>query len=703
VTLHSLEYALICSLLLPVSVLSQQARPQNQARQEKLDEILRIQDLRTPHDSELVGYLTDEDPVVRFRATLAYGSIQDTSVLSLLQKNLTEGPDSLQEVAAFAIGQTGMMLSDYGRATLEHEILWIRIPETRAAERMIEELGKFGTKEGLRDLITRIGNVYPLRHTRAVTMCIARYAIRGIVTDDGIRYLLQFVRPTEQTSWEVAYALQRVGDSPMIRQELDQLALLTKHTDPLVRMNIALLLGKLRDAKSSLYPLTRLAESDPDWRVRVNALRALGGFSVRAHPEIVDILRRASFDANDHVVLTALTAVGTTDLDVGDTSSVTREEIGQLRFIAENRSNNFPWQHQGAAARSYATLAGPTALPSVWPTTWPEPRLKAQLLEAVAATGSDEAGAILVEASGSTQPAIVCAALGGLARLVERRPTDTTLFENTYSAFVHALSSEDVAVRTTAASQLGDSLFRRATSVDPLLRALGNLRVPDDIEAMQEIIATLGKLGDPRATSPLLTILRTSDRSVALAAAEALTRITGSDYRNRLREWYQPLLTDFDFAYLHALPRQITVSLSTSRGEILLELDRDAAPFTIMSMLKLSEHQQFYSGLAFHRVVSNFVVQGGDPRGDGWGGPGYTIRSEFSMQGYGTGTVGIASAGKDTEGSQFFITHSPQPHLDGRYTVIGRVISGQDVVDRLQIGDTISSWIVQQPSGPTKK
>ena len=88
-------------------------------------------------------------------------------------------------------------------------------------------------------------------------------------------------------------------------------------------------------------------------------------------------------------------------------------------------------------------------------------------------------------------------------------------------------------------------------------------------------------------------------------------------------------------------------------------------------------------------MVPNFVVHGGDPRGDGWGGPGYSIRSEYGLVNYERGSVGVASAGKDTEGCQFFITHSPQPHLDGRYTIFGKVVSGMDVVDQVQVGDKI--------------
>jgi cyclophilin family peptidyl-prolyl cis-trans isomerase len=127
----------------------------------------------------------------------------------------------------------------------------------------------------------------------------------------------------------------------------------------------------------------------------------------------------------------------------------------------------------------------------------------------------------------------------------------------------------------------------------------------------------------------------------------------------------------------------------TNKGLIKLQLSKEDAPFTVLSFVKLVR-KGFYKGLTFHRVIANFVVQGGDPRGDGWGGPGYAIRSEFSLVNFERGMVGIASAGKDTEGCQFFITHSPAPHLDGRYTIFAKVVEGQDVVDRIQVGDTIT-------------
>ena len=665
------------------------AEERERLRRENLEAIERIQDLRSPHDGKLLSLLGDDDEAVRERATLAYGSIQDTTVLPLLTRNLTSGSASLQLAAAFAIGQTGTLLGMPGRQQLEYDLIWKRLDQTSVDDRLIEEIGKFGTEEGLKDLMVRVGNAPPLRLTHGLTMCIARYAIRGIVSDEAVRYLLQFVSPADRTPWEVAYALQRIGPHPFVRQAIEEIVLLAKHQDPLVRMNVATLLGRIRDERTSLDPLAKLAEFDGDWRVRVNALRALSVFPIKGHPVIMDLFRRAFFSDNDNVALTALSSFGQTGISPQDTSDEAREALRQLRYVAENRDNNFPWQHQGAAAIAYAQVVGPPALQSVTPTAWPEPRLQAELLEAVAATGDPAAADVLAASTASDQSIIACAALNGLSALVHRHPADPSLVQRVLDRAQHALAGDDVAVVTTAASILGDSLFLRPTSVEPLLRCLGGLSIPHDIEAMQEISATLGKLGDRRAVPALINELRAPNRAVAVSAADALGLVTGVEYRSSLLPWYQPTFTDFDFSYLRTVPPVISVRLETSRGDVVIRLRKDVAPFTIMSILKLAGQRGFYRGLVFHRVVPNFVVQGGDPRGDGWGGPEYTLRSEFSPLSFDAGTVGMASAGKDTEGSQFFITQSPQPHLDGRYTIVGHVESGMDVVDRLQVGDRI--------------
>jgi len=115
-----------------------------------------------------------------------------------------------------------------------------------------------------------------------------------------------------------------------------------------------------------------------------------------------------------------------------------------------------------------------------------------------------------------------------------------------------------------------------------------------------------------------------------------------------------------------------------------------AARGTRTAFLSLVD-RRYFDGSTWHRVVPNFVVQDGDPRGDGWGGPGFALRDEVNPVRYETGTVGMALSGPDTGGSQFFITHSPQPHLDGTYTVFGRVVSGLGALDAIGQGERLRS------------
>jgi len=119
-----------------------------------------------------------------------------------------------------------------------------------------------------------------------------------------------------------------------------------------------------------------------------------------------------------------------------------------------------------------------------------------------------------------------------------------------------------------------------------------------------------------------------------------------------------------------------------------IHLDVVEAPLTTASFVDLAR-AGFYDGLVFHRVEPGFVVQGGCPRGDGNGGPGYALRCEITRRPFGRGAVGMALSGKDTGGSQFFVTLSPQPHLDGGFTLFGQVVAGMDAVDRIRPGDVI--------------
>ena len=130
----------------------------------------------------------------------------------------------------------------------------------------------------------------------------------------------------------------------------------------------------------------------------------------------------------------------------------------------------------------------------------------------------------------------------------------------------------------------------------------------------------------------------------------------------------------------------------TSKGTIRLELFEDKTPKTVDNFESLCE-KQFYDGLTFHRVIPDFMIQGGCPEGTGTGGPGYRFEDEFhpELRHDGPGVLSMANAGPNTNGSQFFITHVPCPHLDGRHSVFGKVLEGQDVVDSIEQGDIMTT------------
>jgi len=271
-----------------------------------------------------------------------------------------------------------------------------------------------------------------------------------------------------------------------------------------------------------------------------------------------------------------------------------------------------------------------------------------------------------------------------------------------YRKTMNSLKRKDMAITHLVSNALADTtffgIFKDGNLSDSLVIALmsafDKLTSPDDVEAMQAAASAMGIIKDTRFVPSLERALSDPDKTVAVASAAALRQISGKDYSAKIPKSTKALHTDYDWSTLESLNATAKVLIETSKGTITLQLLKDDAPFTVVNFVKLVR-KHFYDGLQFHRVVPNFVIQGGDPRGDGWGGPGYAIRSEYSFARFGRGMVGIASAGKDTEGCQFFITHVPTPHLDGRYTIFARVLNGQEIVDRIQIGDTIKKVTVE--------
>ena len=145
------------------------------------------------------------------------------------------------------------------------------------------------------------------------------------------------------------------------------------------------------------------------------------------------------------------------------------------------------------------------------------------------------------------------------------------------------------------------------------------------------------------------------------------------------------------------IKKKYQARMATAKGEIVLQLFPEHAPQTVNNFVFLAR-ENFYDGLTFHRVIANFMIQGGDPSGSGSGGPGYRFADETrdNPLRHETGVISMANAGPNTNGSQFFITHAPQPHLNGRHTVFGKVLQGQDVVDAIAQGDAMMSVRIEE-------
>src|ERR1700733_555200 len=143
--------------------------------------------------------------------------------------------------------------------------------------------------------------------------------------------------------------------------------------------------------------------------------------------------------------------------------------------------------------------------------------------------------------------------------------------------------------------------------------------------------------------------------------------------------------------------KKYSATFNTSRGEIVVELFTKDAPMTVNNFVFLAR-DKFYDGTKFHRVLANFMIQGGDPEGSGRGGPGYRFADEFkgNPNKHKVGSLSMANAGPGTNGSQFFITHVVTDWLDGKHTVFGQVSSGQDVVNKIQQGDQLKSVTIQE-------
>jgi cyclophilin family peptidyl-prolyl cis-trans isomerase/HEAT repeat protein len=461
------------------------------------------------------------------------------------------------------------------------------------------------------------------------------------------------------TWWPVAFALQRLED----KRALPALLALAGDSKPYTRAFAIKGLGALKDRSAApvIVPLV----SSPDTGVAIQAIRALGKIGDPAAVE--PLLRIVRARGPQHQRVEAVVALGgLRGPEVADTLvDAIADRDPQIRSAALRSASTVDpegfvtilsgldpdpdWRTRAALAALLGELPRQTSLPRLTRMLDDsDQRVVAAVLTSLVKIGAPNAGDILLDHLKVDDPVVRAAAASGIGEL--RLPAGAQALPAAYQFGLRDTSYVARAAAIEAFSKYGISVSR----------SLLDAALADKDWAVRVRAAALLKQGEPGAN--------VDDR-----IRPAPTRMAAEGYQS-------PSLTN---------PTVSTQAfIDTDRGTIQIELAVLDAPLTVDNFIALAR-RGFFNGLTFHRVVPDFVAQGGDPRGDGEGGPGYTLRNEISQLPYLRGTVGIALDWADTGGSQFFITHSPQPHLDAKYTVFGRVIAGMDVVDKIQQWDVI--------------
>jgi cyclophilin family peptidyl-prolyl cis-trans isomerase/HEAT repeat protein len=417
--------------------------------------------------------------------------------------------------------------------------------------------------------------------------------------------------------------------------------------------------------------LARLV-ADVDPHVRINAIRSLGTYGPIAKASLIYATR----DYDPNVRIAAAQSFG----------SVLSRDASELPALwAADTSLVYRSSLLASATRAGLRPAELTQ----WATS-PDWKLRAAVA-AAAGDSLDRAFAMSRAAPLTSDPdaRVRAIAFGAIV------PTASMPLEDSvHSLLIKGLRDPDFYVRATVIGMLAD----RPSTVD--LSAIltsysqaGRDSVNDARLAAIQYVAALWKKDSSSLNATWLSYLAQTP-----VPTDPLERDAGKGVpawakwgsvapKARASAWYEAVVRDI--VVPASTGKTLNATINTERGAIQLELFGVDAPITVWNFLSLARFG-YYRNTRFHRVVPNFVAQDGDPRDDGNGGPGYAIRDEMNRRRYERGALGMALSGPDTGGSQYFITHSPQPHLDGHYTVFGRVTRGYDVLDKIVQGDLIT-------------
>jgi cyclophilin family peptidyl-prolyl cis-trans isomerase/HEAT repeat protein len=653
------------------------ARAQVESEISALAPVLAAEDARRYDEPLFRKTLADPDSFVRREAALGLGRLRDPRGIPLLAPLLRD-PDSLvQATAAFALGLIGdtsalPLLIDRGRDPGP-------LSGTAALEFLTATARIGGDAAGDFSRSVLDGELWQNRDDAVYLVQRAALEAWRLGRAAPVASLLALVHADkDDTRYAVFYSLGRLRATAAAARLVDAAG---DKSAP-VRVVVAHTLTKAfvdsagLDATAITDLLARLTR-DADPGVRIQALRAMGTYH---DPAVATPVLSLLDDPVDNVQVQAAITLG----NLGGAPAA--EALGR---IAGDGKGAFELRREALIALAKVDTTAFVTHAGAW-TAGKDWRQRAAVAEGWAAVDPRRLGGFLRD----SDPRVIAAALQAWSD--NARGADSA-----YVAACRQLARHrDAAVRTLAADGLGRALNPTdQTTLIGMVRLADHDSVPDAALSALRALAGLAHASGARATATDAAILS----QLPLPRDYVVRRWAEENWPAAADRWgpAYPIQTGRSLSEYANVVRQFVAGLDSTRypkvkaeiadlGVVELELFGPEAPLTVVNFLRLLD-RGYFNGQRFHRVVPNFVVQAGDPRGDGWGGPGGTIRDEINRRRYGAYYLGMALSGPDTGGSQWFITLSPQPHLDGAYTIFGRVTDGMSVLLHVTQGDLIRS------------